>query len=70
MYIFMNLFESRIFSEDRNALKNLTDVMTTNFNERGDELRKQWGGAIMSARSRARQAKIEKAGQKDIAPKA
>ncbi|KAI6173297.1 60S ribosomal protein L7a [Aphelenchoides besseyi] len=58
-----------VLPEHRGVLKNITDVVTANFNERGDELRKNWGGAVMSDRSKARAAKIEKARQRDLVHK-
>jgi len=55
--------------EDKNALKNLTDSVTTNYNDRGDEIRKHWGGGVMSARSQAKAAKIEKSRLKEVIAK-
>lgn len=53
-------------SEHKTLLKNITEVVTQNFNERGDELRKNWGGGVMSQRSQARAAKIEKARLREL----
>uniref|UniRef100_A0A914Y9P1 60S ribosomal protein L7a n=1 Tax=Panagrolaimus superbus TaxID=310955 RepID=A0A914Y9P1_9BILA len=56
--------------EDKGALKGLVDVVTQNFNDRAEELRKHWGGGIMSQRSQARQNKIEKARLREMVAKA
>lgn len=71
-YVFVLFFKFNyfFFREDRNLLKNVTETVTTNFNERADEIRKHWGGGVMSARSQAKASKIEKARLKDVIQKA
>lgn len=55
---------------DRSAFTKLVETVTTNFNERYDEIRKHWGGGLLGDKSRARIAKIEKAKSRELAQKA
>ncbi|VDD85969.1 unnamed protein product, partial [Enterobius vermicularis] len=55
--------------EDKVVLNKLKETMVTNFNDRGEELRKNWGGGIMSKRSQAKQERIAKARAKELAQK-
>jgi len=60
---------TQVNSEDRSALGKLVESVNTNYNERAEEIRKHWGGQIMSQRSQAALAKIEKARAKEEAKK-
>jgi large subunit ribosomal protein L7Ae len=55
--------------EDRVALTNLQQTLSTNYNERADEIRKNWGGGIMSQRSQAKAARIEKSRLREVIQK-
>jgi len=52
--------------EDKVSLTKLVEVIRTNFNDRFDEIRRQWGGGILGAKSRAKITKLEKAKQKEL----
>uniref|UniRef100_A0A0N4Z8N6 Large ribosomal subunit protein eL8 n=1 Tax=Parastrongyloides trichosuri TaxID=131310 RepID=A0A0N4Z8N6_PARTI len=60
---------TKVNPEDNAKLQSLVEVATNNFNGRAEEIRKHWGGAIMSARSQARKAKFEKVRAAEIAAK-
>lgn len=55
--------------EDKVALNKLKETMVTNFNDRAEELRRSWGGGVMSRRSQAKQDRIAKARAKELAQK-
>jgi len=52
--------------EDRVSLTKLVEVIRTNFNDRFDEILRQWGGGQLGNKSRAKITKLEKAKQKEM----
>jgi len=56
-------------SEDKPSLAKLTEAVKSNYNDRFDEIRRQWGGNTLGAKSSARISKLEKAKTKEIQQK-
>ncbi|XP_050413554.1 60S ribosomal protein L7a isoform X2 [Patella vulgata] len=54
-------------SEDKSSLSKLVEAVRSNYNERYDEIRRQWGGGVLSKRSQAKQARIERIKAKELA---
>lgn len=52
--------------EDKVSLTRLNEVIRTNFNDRFDEIRRQWGGGQLGTKSRAKVTKLEKAKAKEM----
>jgi len=53
--------------EDKSALNKLVETIRTNFNDRHEEIRKQWGGGVLGSKSRARISKLERVKEKELA---
>ena len=51
---------TNVNAEDRSALGKIVESVNTNYNERAEEIRRNWGGQIMSQRSQAAAAKLER----------
>lgn len=60
---------TQVDSGDRSNFNKIVEAIKTNFNDRGDELRRHWGGGLLGSKSAARIAKIERAKQKELAQK-
>merc|ERR1712058_61617 len=61
---------AQVESSDRSALSKVVETVKTNYNERGEEIRKHWGGGSLGSKSAAKIAKVEKAKAKEAAMKA
>lgn len=55
--------------EDRSTLNKLSEVVKNNFNDRHDTLRKQWGGRVLSKKSRVRIARYQMIRARELAHK-
>jgi len=52
---------TQVESNDRSSLSKLVESVKTNYNERGDEIKRHWGGGSLGGKSAAKIAKVEKA---------
>jgi len=57
---------TQVNPEDKVNMSRLVETVKTNFNDRFDEIRRQWGGGIVGSKSRAKITKLEKAKEKEV----
>lgn len=60
---------TQVDSGDRANFNKIIETIKTNFNDRGDEIRRHWGGGVLGSKSAARIAKIERAKARELAQK-
>lgn len=61
---------TEVSAEDKPALAALVGAIRANYNDKADDIRKQWGGGIMGFKSQQRTLKKEKLALKEAAAKA
>merc|ERR1712147_419373 len=52
---------TNVKQEDKDRLEKLSEAVRTNYNERVEEIKRNWGGGIMGGKSQAKTARLEKA---------
>jgi len=60
---------TNVDSNDRSSLSKLVESVKTNYNERGEEIKRHWGGGSLGNKSAAKVAKVEKIKAKELAMK-
>merc|ERR1712071_59546 len=60
---------TQVDSGDKLNLSKLVEAVKNNYNDRFEEIRRNWGGGLLGPKSNARIAKIEKAKAKELAQK-
>lgn len=60
---------TQVDSGDRSGFNKLIEAIKTNYNDRGDEIRRHWGGGLLGSKSSARIAKLERAKARELAQK-
>merc|ERR1712079_448647 len=60
---------TQVESNDRTSLNKLVETVKTNYNERGEEIKRHWGGGSLGNKSAAKVAKVEKIKAKELAMK-
>eukprot|EP00088_Acartia_fossae_P054134 TRINITY_DN6195_c0_g1_i1.p1 TRINITY_DN6195_c0_g1~~TRINITY_DN6195_c0_g1_i1.p1 ORF type:complete len:280 (-),score=74.66 TRINITY_DN6195_c0_g1_i1:187-984(-) len=61
---------TQVESSDRGTLSKVIEAVKNDFNDRGDEIRKQWGGGSLGSKSMARISKIERIKTKEAMKRA
>ena len=62
----MKEFFLQVESSDKSSLNKLIESVKSHYNDRYDDIRKNWGGGALSRKAIARKTKIEKAKIKEI----